>query len=81
MARSFETEPVTVSVIGIVIIVDGMPTSMIKSTSTKTLETRQRKRYRARVRAWDATVKAHEFEHPILDADGPQQARHSPGQD
>jgi hypothetical protein len=57
MARSFEPEPVTVTVIGIVIIVDdalngkgldqllrivAMQTSMIKSTSTKTLETRQR---------------------------------------
>jgi len=57
IARSFEPEPVTVAVIGIVIIVDdtlvgkgldhflrvvAMQTSMIKTTSTKTLETRQR---------------------------------------
>jgi len=56
-ARSFEPEPVTVTVIGIVIIVDdrligkvldhflrifAMQSSMIKSSSTKTLETRQR---------------------------------------
>jgi hypothetical protein len=57
MARSFEPEPVTVTVIGIVIIVDdalngkgldqllrivAMQTSMIKSTSAKTRGTRQR---------------------------------------
>jgi len=55
MARSFEPEPVAVTVIGIVIIVDdaligkgldqllrivAMQTSIIKSTSTKILETR-----------------------------------------
>jgi hypothetical protein len=54
---SFEPEPVTVTVIGIVIIVDdaligdgldhilqivAMQTSMIKSTSAKNLESRQR---------------------------------------
>jgi hypothetical protein len=59
VARSFEPEPVTDTVIGIVIIVDdaligkgldhllrfvAMQRSMIKSTSTKTFETRQRQR-------------------------------------
>jgi hypothetical protein len=42
IARSFEPEPVTDTVIGIVIIVDEMQTTIIRSTSTKTLETRQR---------------------------------------